>query len=1105
MTVNMIWLARTLALLVPITISGRPVAGQQREQRLEQRLASAADDGPRFFVQNGKARTVVDLRRTDLLRQRISVSLDGAPLRDALRDVARQAGIHLMYADDVLPDSTRVHLRAEGITVAAALTDLLADALVDVVFTPAGDATLVKRATPPPPAAAGNLTGHVKLAGSGAPLSGVNVVVVGTRLGATTAEDGSYRIAQVPTGDQTIVARRLGYRPSTSHVTIADGATATADFTLDVDALRMDEVVVTGNSTETERRQLGNSIGTVSSDELAQTGAVSVDRALVGKVPGVMVQQNSGNPGGGISMRLRGTNTILGTADPLYVVDGVIVNNNSNTLIYAGGYAQNRMIDINPDDIDHIEVVKGAAAAALYGSRANNGVVQIFTKNGGAGAPRFDWYSTYSNDHLRKRLAVNKYPFDAAGNPVTRFDAQDVIFRNASGFENGGSVSGTAGDTRYYISGSYVNDDGIVRNSNFNRATGRVRLDHSLTSWASVSVGGTAAVSRDRDVPNGGLASSLYGAMEGFLFGPNTFDPNPVNGVYGKGAFANPAEVIDKYAFGQKTNRFIGDGHLTLTPLAGVKVEYTLGSDSYTQAATAFIPRGVSTPGIYNLGFAQNGTANVSQVNNDLTATLDRALTPSIHTTTALGGTYQTETDVIQGASSYDLSPVSQIVPSGANRTLSESRSRQIVQGVYGQETVGLADRLFLTGAYRVDASSVFASSQRVQGYPKVSGSYVMSDESFWRNSFAGRILPQFKLRAAWGESGGLTAIGPFDRFTNYGPVSYEGNPGLLPSRQEGSDIKPERQTAFETGLETSILSDRVGLEVNVYRQRTSDLLLTTSVALTTGYSTQLQNVGTIDNRGVELLLRATPVQRSGVSWNTTLSYSANKNRVSDVPGGVKVLGNSYGLAAAVNGQPLGVYYAAGFKRDAQGNILDTNGKLYTDAATQIPGTNSAAHIIGDPNPKWIGSWSNDLRVGKNLSFHTLLDGVFGNDVWNYDARVGANTAYCTLSLCGDELSGKIAAGRGKAMYTNFEYWVEDGSYVKIRELSATYVFHPRLARMRELGVSVIGRNLFSFDHYKNGYDPETNAGGQSTGTRGYEFAEVPIPRSIAFRISTSF
>lgn len=939
----------------------------------------------------------------------------------------------------------------------------------------------------------------------GQPLPGTQVFVPGTTIGALADDDGKYRmLVPKPGASTTLEARIIGYGARTKVIAQASGA-AEANFSLARDPLRMDEVVVTGTSDRAERRQLGNSIGTVDATEIQKTGSVAIDRALTGKVAGVMVQQNSGNPGGGISVRLRGTSTILGSADPLYIVDGVIVNNDATDLIYLGGYTQNRLVDINPDDVERIEIVKGAAAAALYGSRANNGVVQIFTKRGAAGAPRLTWTTSVSADRLRKRLAVNMYPFSASGKPVQRFDQQNVIFQTGMGTENTGAITGGTPTTRYYVSGAYVSDDGIVRNTNFSRASGRVRLDQTLTNWASLSVGGAFTVSRDRDVPNGGLGA-LYGAIDGFLFGPNTYDPLPdAQGVYPHlGAFANPAEVIAKYNFGQKTNRFIGDAHLTLTPLSDLKVEYTLGYDGYTQAATAFIPRGTGTPGIYALGFAQQGTRQFTQVNNDLTASYARHLTSWLQSTSVLGGTFQSEVASTVGLSSYDLTPVTEIVPSGANKTISEFRSTRLVEGVFGQETFGFGDRLYLTAAGRLDASSVFGATDRWQAYPKVSGSYVVSEERFWKSSALGRVFPQFKLRAAWGNSGGLTAIGAFDRFTSYSPVSYESNPGLVPQRQQGSDIKPERQSALEAGLDASLLSNRLGFELSVYKQHTANLLLTRTVALSTGFSTRLENGGEIDNRGIELLVRGTPMSTRAVNWNTTVTYSANRNRVTGIENGVRVLASSFGLAAAINGQPLGVYYAAGYKRDAQGHILDVNGKLFTDAKTQIPGRDPTPRIIGDPNPKWMGSWINEIDVGKNLAFRTQLDGVFGNDVWNYDARIGAYPPYGTLDSYAQELSGQVAAGTGNALWLNFEHWVENGSYVKVREVSGTYTFHPRVFGMKDLSVSVIGRNLYSFDHY-GGYDPETNAGGERTGTRGYEFGEVPIPRSLAFRFTTTF
>jgi len=1058
---------------------------------------------PRFLLESANVRVPVDLRRSPALQKPVQFSFTSGRLSDALSEVSKQTGLAIAYSGEVVDSNTRVSPAPGSTTVAAALLNLLSDKGVDVILLADGSAAIVPSGSETRQRV-GAITGHVRHALTNAPIAGATVSIPGTQFNALTADDGAYRLLQVPAGTVTVIARRLGFRPSTRSVTVTDNATATVDFTMQVDALLMNEVVVTGVSGQTERRQLGNSITSLATEELRNTASIAIDKMLTGKAPGVMVQQNSGNPGGGISVRLRGTSTLLGTADPLYVVDGVIVNNNSSQLIYLGGYTQNRLVDLNPEDVERIEIVKGAAAAALYGSRANNGVVQIFTKRGAAGVSRLDWYTGYSTSSLRKRLQINRHPTDNAGNPVTRYDNQDVIFRNAGSLDVGGSMSGSSGDTRYFFSGGNSANEGIVRNSDFARSNGRLRLDHTLNPWAAISVGAAAIVSRSHDVPNGGLGA-LLGAIDGFLFGPNTYDPRrAADGSYsGVAAFANPSEVVERYQFSSRTTRFIGDVHLTLTPLAGLKVEYILGNDAYSQLGLAFVPRGVATPGNYALGYAENSSADQTQLNNDLSVTYQRQVKAWLHSTSAVGATAQSELRLSRGASSFDLSPVAQIVPGGANRTISESRSKRIVQGAYGQQTLGFHDRVFVTGALRVDASSVFDPDNRVQVFPKFSGSYLLSDEGFWANSPLARAFPQFKLRAAWGQSGGLTAIGPFDRFTNYTPTSYEGKPALNPGGQRATAIKPERQTATEIGVDATVISDRIALEVNWYQQHTTDLLLTRSVALTTGYSTQLQNVGTIDNDGLEVMLRTTPVATPQVTWNSTLSYSANRNVVSDIAGGVRTLGG-FGFAAAINGQPLGVYYARGFERNAAGQILDINGNVYTDIRTQIPRTSGAASIIGNPTPDWIGSFSNEVSIGRNLRLRAQIDGVVGGDVWNYDNRIGANTVYCTLWLCEDELAGRVAAGRGTAMYTNFEYWIEDGSYFKLREVSASYSLRPRVLKMRELSLSLIGRNLMSFDNY-SGYDPETNTGGQSTAVRGYQFAEVPIPRSVAVMVRTAF
>lgn len=934
------------------------------------------------------------------------------------------------------------------------------------------------------------------------PLVGANIIVKGTSIGTITDQDGRYVLFLPQPGKETEVeVSFIGFLSQSKAVNKTKGV-VDLDFTLRIDALRMDEVVVTGTTIATTKRQLGNSISTISSSEIHQSFSPTIDRALSGKIAGSLVQQNSGNPAGGISVRLRGTATILGDADPLYIVDGVIVNNDSPGLLYLGGYVQNRLVDLNPEDIERIEVVKGAAAAALYGSRANNGVVQIFTRRGTYGAPRIQVSTRFSTDKIRKTLEVNKYPYDADGNPVTRYDHQDLIFRRAYGTDNYFSISGGGGDTRYFVSGSYLGNQGIVKGVNFERSGARVRVDQVLTNWANLSAGANYSISQSKEIPNGGLGA-LYGAMDGFIFGPNTYDAakDPETGEYSDaGYFANPAEVIDKYDFRQKTNRFVGDLHLTLTPVKGMSIDYTFGYDGYTQTATGFIPRGTATPGIYSYGWSRRSTREFLQTSNDLNIRYQRRLAPKLASTSLLGVTMQYDQSSTFTAQSYDLSPVSQIVTSGANQSLSEFRQERVIYGAFAQETFGIAERLFLTAGGRLDASSVFGEKERWQFYPKVSVSYIISDENFWSSLPLKGIFPVFKIRASWGQSGGLTAIGAFDRFTNYYPDSYGGAAALIPSSQQGAeDIRPERETEKELGLDFSLFSNRLSFEMTVYHQHTEDLLLTRTTAPSTGYSTALENIGEIDNRGFELLVRAIPVDNSKVQWNTTLTYARNRNEVSGIEGDIRVLAGSWSLAAAVNGEPLGVYYAWAYLRDEDGNILDVNGDLYTDKKTQIPARTSGQVICGDPNPDFTASWINELKVGRNLNIRAQFDAVIGGDVWNFTQRAGAY--YGTLKNYQDELEGKVATGTSKALWMIFDHWIEDGSYIKLRELSITYRIRPKIPGLSSIDLNIAGRNLFSIDDY-SGYDPELNTAAQSTGVRGYLFVEPPIPRTFSFGIT---
>ena len=960
----------------------------------------------------------------------------------------------------------------------------------------------------------GQLTIHGRVTDDrGEPLPGANVLVQGTRFGAATDASGSYSILLVTVPDQVVVeARSLGYKSVRQTITERSGIVET-NFQLAVDALQMDEVVVTGTSVATEKRQLGNAISTIDAKQLGLTASVAIDRALSGKVAGALISQNSGNPGGGVSVRLRGTSTVLGSADPLYIVDGIILNNDSPQLIDLGGYSQNRLIDLNPNDVERIEIIKGAAAAAVYGSRANNGVVQIFTKRGMTGAPQVTFSTRFQFDELRKRITMNDYLFnkrfdDTTRVPVTRYDYQDFIFQGGAGTENYLSLSAGTGDTKYFFSGSHAVSEGIVKGAWYERTTARGRIDQTLSPWLFASAGASYTYGRSKEVPNGGIFEA-YGVMTGWNFSNNSIDPRPVNGVYPSSSIlnrTNPVEAVDRFDFRQQVKRFLGDLHLTLTPFDGFGAEYVLGLDSYTQIGTAYIPPGTTAAG-YLLGLARRGNRDVFQINNDITARYAFSVTEDMQSTTVVGGTLQYQQAENFTAQSTDLTPIVQVTTAGATQVLGESRSEIAIYGIYAQETFGISNRLFITGAGRFDASSVFGEDNRWQFYPKASVSYLLSEEGFWKESGMGEYISSLKLRASWGASGGLTAVGPFDRFTTYTSVSYNSKPGLVTSTRKGTpNIKPERQREIEVGTDLSFFEDRLGLEFTYYDKLTEDLLLNRTLGPTSAFLNQLQNVGKMTNKGYELLIRAVPMQSPGFRWNSSITYSRNRNTVDGVEGGRLGFADGFGQVYAMNGHPLGIFYTTQYARNPDGSLLlTTTGlpqreQISRNTTTGQPTGGLLLAIVGDANPDWTASWINEIDIERDWNIRMQWDAVWGFDVFNFTRRVGINPNYGNLEGYAQELRGEYPAGYNAALFPILGAFIEDGSFIKLRELSVSYSFSPDFLGIKAARLSLIGRNLLSIDDY-SGWDPETNAAGQSTVTRGFDFNEVPIPRSYSFSL----
>ena len=821
-----------------------------------------------------------------------------------------------------------------------------------------------------------------------------------------------------------------------------------------------------------------------------------------GKIPGALVQQNSGDPAGGISIRLRGPSTIQGSSDPLYIVDGIIYSNASYALIDVGGYSQNRLVDLNPNDIERIEVVKGAAAAAIYGARASNGVVEIFTKRGRAGEPRVNFSTNLKLNELRKQIAYNQAPLrwtsfdhtDLTTEPVERYNFQDYIFSRAYGVENYISVSGGTDKTKYYVSGSYLDNGGIVKNTNFRRYGFKINLQQKFGDWIDADIGLNYNSSNSKDIPNGGIAAP-YGALTGFLFSDNSIDPRPTeSGVYPTTSLlvarTNPLEAIDRFDFKQRTNRVVSSLGLKAKLAEGLTANYLLGIDYFGQIATAFIPKDNTSN--QPDGFARRSDNTNFQYNSDLNFIYNKKITPSIESTTTLGGSWQYWERFRIGINAENPPILVSIVGEFREPSLGESRAQISYWGSFLQQSFNINDRLYLNGALPLDGASSFGKDNRNQLFGKASISYVISEEEFFKNTFGST---DFKLRASWGEAGNLTAIGPYSRFTTFNPSSHNGATSLLATTNQGNvDVEPERQTEIEVGFDLGIVNNRIGIEFTYYDQEVDNLLLSTITAPSSGFSSVVGNVGTLTNSGIELLLRATPVLNKNLTWNITATYSGNDNVVTDIAsGGVITLSGSFATSHVIEGEPLGVFYRQAYTRDVAGEIA-----LREDGYPVR--TNLEYEVIGDPNPEWFGSLINEFSLG-DLSLRVQLDAVQGYDVFNWNRRLLDNLLFGGGVGVQQELEGTRNKRWGGFTAGIFEEFIEDGSFIKLREIALTYNLRNPIKGVNNLQLSLVGRNLISWDNYQ-AWDPEINTSGQSNGVRGFDFAGVPIPRTLQLGLS---
>lgn len=978
------------------------------------------------------------------------------------------------------------------------------------------------------------ISGTVVDAQSLEPLAGATVELLGTERGAITDEDGSFDIAvELRPGSYDLRVRLIGHRELVRSIDLGtQRAVDVGEISLEPTAVALDELVVTGTGMPTTRRRVGNTIASVSGEEINESVAArSVDQALQGKVPGAVINATTGQAGSGTTIRLRGTSTINGNAEPLYVVDGVIIDNSSDAFVSVsanegrqGASLNTRISDIVTGEIERIEVLKGAAAASLYGSRAASGVIQIFTKEGSQGLDvrvnqQFSVAETPDRYDLvdlpRAGLADVVFgPADSIGQPVERFDYQDDIFRSDLATSTQLSVSGgDAEGTSFYMSGSYRNEPGIVASNESEVKNGFLKVSRDVGTDLELTGSLRYAQATNEFLIEG---EQTDGALTNVIFNPTSNDfrfdeslgryPNsPVLGF-------NPLQVIDEFDANEDSRRLIGSLQATWSPVERLSVSYVAGLDDGRQSVRGFTPPGASSPTA--TGQVENTVRTSRQFNNDLTVTYEHPVNDAVSLQSNAGFRWNFEQSDVTVAAAEDLPPEQQLV-GGATQFAFQSLTEQRTLEAWIQETVALNDRLYLTGGLNIDASSAFGEDERTTLFPRAMASWVVSEEPFFDVGF----LSSLRLRGAYGEAGGR-GISPFAQFNNFVENPFAGRPGLVGSSLAGNPaLGPETEREVELGFDAGFLADRANLEFTWYDRTTEDLVLQVPLPPSTGFQSQFRNVGEVANTGFEISLRTLNVDTDELTWSTRLQVARNQNEVQRLRTPTDTLtGFGFGGSfsnAVIRGQPIGAFYGNFTETDADGNPV-------IDPATGLPvrarnGDGELLRkVLGDPEPDFTASLQSTLQIGERLSADFLLDGQFGNDVANLTRRIAE--FFGTDAVVEDEIERAIALKDDPSLQPiqyslngeligNFGRYVEDGTFVKLRELSLRYDLGSEVARLvgaRSASVRLAARNLFTLTDY-SGLDPEINMFSANTVARGIDFANTPVPRSYVVGFDVRF
>ena len=963
------------------------------------------------------------------------------------------------------------------------------------------------------------LSGTVTRSDDGKPIVDAVVAVVGGRATVRTGVNGRYTIS-VPAGQVQLLARAIGFVRKQVAV---ESSQSTVDFVLAPDVFKLEDVVVSGQQTGIARRNAATSSSVINGGEIVRVAAPTLDKALAGRVAGANIQTNSGAPGGGAQIIIRGTNTINAAADPLIVVDGVIMSNASlptglYTVTGSSGNpftgateddGSNRLADLNPNDIERVEILKSAAASSIYGSKAANGVVVITTRRGAAGKTRAEITQRMGFSSLLRGFKPRAFTIDEAKQVFSTDDAtlapflvngqlpvydhtKELAGNKPLAYETVFSLSGGSDRTKFYTSVELKNDGGIISNTGAARQALRVNLDQKLTDRLNFKLStGFMRSSTNKGFTNndnaGGSVTYALAYIPSFIplkQNPDGSWPEPAFSYLGANPLQTAALAVNNEQVLRNTSSASLNWMVHQTDRSSLQLVAAGGSDFFTQNATVFSPPELFfEQGKSNPGTSTRAAADSRFLNWNLNAIhVYSPSSSSWRTTTSVGAQYEDRKLDRNSVTARGLLPGQENIDQGS--IFGEPIEVGLLErtfAFYGQEEfLALNERLLITGGIRAERSSVFGDTQKFYFYPKLAASYRFP-ELFGPGT-------DFKLRGAYGHTGNQPLFG--QKFTSLsGRNTVSGIATTVTGGTAGSlDLQPERVKEFEGGADGTLWGGRLSFEVTGFVRHTSDLLLSRTPAPSSGYGTVFLNGGELKNWGVETSLGVTPIQTRNFRWLSQTAFQLARNKVVSLP--------------IPNFRP----FAAGFGL-AYGEFFIEVGK----PINQIIGTTGIDNN-GDPIVGYLGTTTPDFKIGFNNDF-TYKNLSLGM-LWDWQQGGVAQNQTLSLYDCNQlsEDSGRPSGqARAKACLEDgiATPFVESTTYLRLRELSLEYELPRKIAQRLFRGadvarISLSGRNLLLFTSY-TGYDPESSNFGQQAVSRNIDLGPYPPSRSFYLSISVGF